>query len=88
MITDILLELLGNLLNFFVNLLPSFDFLDNVVKAHQSFLNFISEYLPYVLYFFNIDVLKIALGLLLSYITFIVSEYFIKLIVKYVTRLF
>lgn len=87
MITDLLFNAIGGLFKFILNLLPSFDFIDSLINAKNEFINFISEFISYTLYVFNVPILKFTVVLLVGYFTFLAMEYSVKLIVKYVTRL-
>lgn len=87
MITDLLINAIGGLFKFILNLLPSFDFIDNLINAKNEFVSFLSEFISYTLYVFNVPVLRFTVGLLVVYFTFLSVEYSVKLIVKYVTRL-
>ena len=87
MITDLLFNAIGGLFKFILNLLPSFDFIDSLINGKNEFINFISEFISYTLYVFNIPILRFTVGLLVGYFTFLAMEYSVKLIIKYVTRL-
>ena len=86
MITDAILKLFGNLYKFLIALIPRYDFIKDLANAKTEFINFITPILEHTLYVFNIPVLKTAVFLLMSYITFIIAEYFIKLAIKYITN--
>lgn len=87
MITDAILKLLSTIYQFIIGLVPNFTFIENLVSAKNQFIDFISEFIAYTLYLFNVPVLKLAFTLLIGYLTFLASEYLIKLFVKYVTRI-
>lgn len=88
MILNVILSLLASIFIFVINLLPSFSFIDNMINAKNEFIEFISSFMPYTLYLFNVPVLKFAVGLLISYLTFLAGEYLIKLAIKYFTNVF
>ena len=87
MITNAILKLIGGFFSVIIGLLPSFDFLDGLLNAKENFINFISEFMSYTLYVFNVPVLRFTFGLLVAYFSFLAVEYGVKLVVKYVTRL-
>lgn len=87
MITNAILLFLKLLLDFIVSLIPNVDFVSNMVVAKDGFIEFLSEFASYTLYFFNVPILKLSLTIFIGYITFLASEYTVKLILKYVTRL-
>lgn len=87
MIVDALLNLLAFFYKFLIGLIPSFDFLDSLISAKNQFIEFISEFISYTLYLFNVPVLKLSVNILILYLTFLVSEYLIKLGIKYLTNL-
>lgn len=87
MIVDALLTLIGSFFSFIFGLLPSFDFLDDIIQAKDQLIDFLSEFMEYVLYVFNVPVLKLTIGIIITYVTFLAAEYTIKFILKYVTRL-
>lgn len=67
--------------------MPSFNFLDSVINAKDEFIDFLLPFSSYVLYFFNIPVLKLAISILLGYFTFLATEYLVKLFIKYVVEI-
>lgn len=87
MITDAILTLLSNLYKFLISLVPNFTFIENLVSAKNEFILWISDFIAYTLYLFNVPVLKLTFSLLVGYLTFLASEYLIKLFIKYVTRI-
>lgn len=87
MIVDALLTLLGSFFSFILGLLPSFTFLDDIITAKNNFIDFVSEFMEYTLYVFNVPVLKLTMGIIITYVSFLAIEYTIKFILKYVTRL-
>lgn len=87
-ITDAILLFFVNIYQFFIALLsPITNTINLVVDGLTRFKNFIIPILEYTLWFFNIPVLGIAMGLTIALIGILVSEYSVKLLVKYVTRL-
>ena len=88
MITDFILTIFSSVFNFVIALLPSFSFLDGLIQAKQEFISFISSFMPYTLYLFNVPVLRAAINLLVSYLVFLSAEYLIKLAIKYFTNVF
>lgn len=87
LITDLILNFFSMLFQFIISLVPNFSFVENLVQAKDNFIDFISEFISYTLYVFNVPVLKVAIGLFVGYIAFISIEYLTKLTLKYVTRL-
>lgn len=88
MITDLILILLGKVFTYSVSVIPEISIISNLIQIKEDFITFISSFMPYTLYMFNVPVLKLALGLLTSYIVFLSAEYLIKLSVKYFTNVF
>lgn len=88
MVVDAILKLLSVIYQFIIGLVPKFTFLDSLVSAKDEFINFISSFISYTLYLFNVPVLKVAVNILVLYFTFLVGEYLIKLGLKYFTNLF
>lgn len=88
MITDFILTVLSSVFNFVISLLPSFSFLDGLIQAKEEFISFISSFMPYTLYLFNVPVLRASINLLVSYLVFLATEYLIKLAIKYFTNVF
>lgn len=88
MITDVILKLFSSIYQFVIGLLPSFTFIENLVNAKDQFIQFISTFVSYSLYLFNVPVLRFTLTLLVLYITFLSGEYLLKLGTKYITNLF
>lgn len=87
MIVDGILKLISIFYNFLLGLIPSFSFLDTLISAKNEFINFISSFISYTLYLFNVPVLKFAVNILIAYISFLAIEYLIKLGLKYITNL-
>lgn len=87
MIVDALLTLIGSFFSFIFGLLPSFTFLDDIIVAKNNFIDFIIEFMEYTLYVFNVPVLRLTMGIIITYVSFLAIEYTIKFILKYVTRL-
>lgn len=87
MIVDSILILLSSFYKFLIGLIPSFDFLSSLISAKNQFISFLSEFIAYTLYLFNIPVLKLSVNILILYLTFLVSEYLIKVGLKYLTNL-
>lgn len=87
MVTDAILKLLSMFYQFIISLVPKFDFIQSLISAKNQFIDFISSFISYTLYLFNVPVLKISLALLFGYLTFLVGEYVIKLAIKYITNL-
>lgn len=87
MITNSILKFFSMIYQFLFSLVPKFEFIDSLISAKNNFIEFISSFISYSLYLFNIPVLKIAMGLLIAYLTFLIGEYVIKLALKYFTNL-
>lgn len=87
MIVDALLKLLSFFYKFLIGLIPQFSFLDSLINAKNQFIAFLSEFISYTLYLFNIPVLKMSVSILILYLTFLVGEYLVKLGIKYITNL-
>ena len=87
MITDSILNFLSLLYKFVIGLVPNFTFIESLFEAKDKFVSFITEFIAYTLYLFNVPVLKLTFGILISYLIFLAGEYVIKLVLKYVTRL-
>ena len=87
MITDAILKLLSAIYQFLIKLVPNFSFIENLVNAKNQFIDFISDFIAYTLYLFNVPILKLSFTLLIGYLTFLATEYLIKLFIKYVTRI-
>lgn len=87
MIVDALLKLLSVFYKFLIALIPQFSFLDSLINAKNQFIAFLSEFIAYTLYLFNIPVLKMSVSILILYLTFLVGEYLVKLGIKYITNL-
>lgn len=88
MITDGILNFFSIFYNFIISLFPRFNFIDNLISAKDNFIDFISNFIGYTLYLFNVPVLRFAMSLLFGYLTFLVGEYIVKLGLKYFTNLF
>lgn len=88
MITNAILKFFSMIYNFLIALVPKFDFIDNLISAKNNFIEFLSSFISYTLYLFNVPVLRIAMTLLILYLTFLFGEYLIKLGLKYFTNLF
>lgn len=87
-ITDAILLFFVNIYQFFISLLsPITNTINLVIDGLTKFKNFIIPILEYTLWFFNMPVLGIAMGITVALIGVLVSEYSIKLLIKYVTRL-
>lgn len=87
MLTDLLIGMLGTLLNTLINLIPSFPILDTLLEPFTTFIQIGGEYIGMCLWFFNINVVKIVSTVFFGYYVFTAGEYVIKLIVKYITRI-
>lgn len=83
MVTDLILNILISVFKMVIGLIPSFDFINNMIQAKEEFITFISSFMPYTLYLFNVPVLKYSVNLLILYLTFVATEYLIKLAIKY-----
>lgn len=88
MITNAILKFFSMFYQFLIALVPKFSFIESLISAKNNFIDFLSTFISYTLYLFNIPVLRIAMGLLIGYLTFLVAEYLIKLGLKYITNLF
>lgn len=87
MITDAILKFFSMIYQFIIGLVPRFTFIDSLVSAKNEFIDFISSFVSYSLYLFNVRVLRLALTCLIVYITFLAAEYLFKLGAKYLTNL-
>ena len=88
MITDAILTFFINIYHFFISLLsPITNTVNIVLDGLTAFKNFIIPILEYTLWFFNMPVLGVAMGITIALITILITEYSIKLALKYFTRL-
>lgn len=87
MVVDSILIMLSVFYKFLIGLIPDFNFLDSLINAKNQFISFLSDFISYTLYLFNVPVLKLSVNILVLYLTFLVGEYLIKLGIKYLTNL-
>lgn len=83
MILDSIFNMFIVFFNFVMNLLPSFAFLDSLIGLKVTVVNILVPFLSKALYFFNVPVLVVSIGILGVYLIFVFSEYGIKLALKY-----
>lgn len=87
MITDSILKFFSLIYQFIIGLVPKFSFLESLVSAKNEFVDFISSFVSYSLYLFNVRVLRLAITCLIVYLSFLAAEYLFKLGAKYLTNL-
>lgn len=87
MITDLILKFFSLIYQFIIGLVPKFTFLESLVSAKNEFVDFISSFVSYSLYLFNVRVLRLAITCLIVYLSFLAAEYLFKLGAKYFTNL-
>lgn len=87
MIIQSLLNAINYLINGLLSLVPSFSGFDTLINYKNQFLNLLIPIFSNVLWFFNPTILKITFAFVIGFWLFTVSEYLIKLILKYITRL-
>lgn len=87
MITDSILKFFSLIYQFIIGLVPKFTFLESLVSAKNEFVDFISSFVSYSLYLFNVRVLRLAITCLIVYLSFLAAEYLFKLGAKYLTNL-
>ena len=87
-ITDAILLFFSQLYQFFIGLIsPATNVINSIIDGIERFKEFATPILEYTLWFFNVPVLIIAATISTVALTYVVGEYVIKLIIKYVTRL-
>lgn len=88
MIIDFIFTFIGSIISWVFSVLPDFTFINTIIEYERMFFEWLNGFIPYSLWFFDIQVLKISFTVIFVYFSFLIGEYFYKLIVKYVTRLF
>lgn len=86
MITNAIILFFAGINNFITSFLPELSFINGLINAKNTFIEWVTPILKHSLWFFNVPVLSIAISILITYFIFVFVEYGLKTALKYVLR--